>query len=448
MKEFFLIVLFSGIFYCNIHAQENEVNFQTINQKTYELYLSKSWDELITTGKKGLRNNIDFYYLRMRIGIAYYNKRKYINAIKHFEKAIKFNSVDELAKEYLYHSYINANREMDAEFLSKHFSDSLKKNLEIKKTTIKNIYLDGGPLISNNDIANNNIDIDGDKNIKGEYNKRNNGIYLNIGLTHRLGNRFSFYQGIGVFNIAQKSAISINNVVNIFKNPVSQIEYYINGKILLAKGFIITSAFHFVNSTYSKYSYISNNIQFQKHSKNSTGFIEEKLKFNNSIYFISVSNNRSKIRYSIFGTYSDFENQNQIQVGGAFTIYPWGNINFYYISSLIDCIQNNENNFIVDQCIGVKIFTKLWFEGFITYGNLYNYNEKNGFIVYNIPDLIKYKAGMNMIMPLSKKIELSINYQYFDMQGFYNSYINANDYVTNYTKYINQSIIGGIKWKL
>ena len=38
--------------------------------QTYDLYTLAKWDELIDAGNKALSKGIDFYYLRMRLGIA------------------------------------------------------------------------------------------------------------------------------------------------------------------------------------------------------------------------------------------------------------------------------------------------------------------------------------------------------------------------------------------
>lgn len=63
-----IIVMFPAI-------GQTKRDFVSFNKASYELYTQKKWDELIIVGKEALKNNFDFYYLRVRLGIAYYEKR-------------------------------------------------------------------------------------------------------------------------------------------------------------------------------------------------------------------------------------------------------------------------------------------------------------------------------------------------------------------------------------
>ncbi|MDA3894242.1 MAG: tetratricopeptide repeat protein, partial [Salinivirgaceae bacterium] len=86
------IILFLAIIIFAISAYSQEVeNATTIDKDTYILWLAKDWDRLITIGKTAIKNEVDFYYLRVRMGIAYFEKKNYHKAIYHFEKAYKFN---------------------------------------------------------------------------------------------------------------------------------------------------------------------------------------------------------------------------------------------------------------------------------------------------------------------------------------------------------------------
>ncbi len=72
---------------CNTGWAQNSVNYKTVDEETYRFYMNGNWKDLINSGKNALKNNIDYYYLRMRIGIAYYETKRYMQAAKHFEKA-------------------------------------------------------------------------------------------------------------------------------------------------------------------------------------------------------------------------------------------------------------------------------------------------------------------------------------------------------------------------
>ena len=86
----------------------------SVDKVTYELWLEQDWDALIETGNRALDNGFDFYYLRYRLGIAYYQKQNYHRAGEHFQKAFEMNDGDDLLKEYLYYSYLLAGRKYEA----------------------------------------------------------------------------------------------------------------------------------------------------------------------------------------------------------------------------------------------------------------------------------------------------------------------------------------------
>jgi len=63
-------------------------------------------DSLIDVAQNAVDNGIDYFYLRMRLGIAYYNKAEYKRAAVQFDKALSFNPWTQTALEYAYYSYV------------------------------------------------------------------------------------------------------------------------------------------------------------------------------------------------------------------------------------------------------------------------------------------------------------------------------------------------------
>ena len=118
-----LLVITSFIFlFCPLESQ----TYSEVDSTTYQLYLDKSWDELIHVGKDAVKKDIDYYFLRMRIGIAYYEKNNYKSAQSHFRKALEFNTGDPVASEYLYYAYLFGGQTQQAALLYREFPESLK----------------------------------------------------------------------------------------------------------------------------------------------------------------------------------------------------------------------------------------------------------------------------------------------------------------------------------
>ena len=75
----------------------------TVEQKSYQLYIDKNWNELIKFGTNAINKGYNYYYLQLRVGIAYYEKKNYALAEGYFFNALKFNTDDELLLEYIYY---------------------------------------------------------------------------------------------------------------------------------------------------------------------------------------------------------------------------------------------------------------------------------------------------------------------------------------------------------
>ena len=108
---------------------QDTINSTVVEKDTYTYYLQRDWSNLITLANKALKQNIDYYYLRVRLGIAYYNQKKYANAILHFQEARKQNSAEKLSLEYLYYALLKMERYDEAEYLTKQFDEELNLQL-------------------------------------------------------------------------------------------------------------------------------------------------------------------------------------------------------------------------------------------------------------------------------------------------------------------------------
>ena len=446
------------MFYYNSFSQNNSEN---IEEKTLELFQNKQYKRLIYIGEQARKNNTDYFFLRYRIGVAYYNLGNYRMAAYHLEKALIFNSDDPTELEYLYYSYIFSGRTSDANFITSKMTDDLKEKLGFKTKLLSSVYIEGGPSLSNNIPKNAGIDINDTANIYGENDLNNNILYTHIGLKHEIFPFLSIYHGYSHIAIEKRKIISIqkwdgvgnyHNWDSVCNYTLTQNEYYINSDIQLKKGLKLTPAFHFIQVN-------SKSQIYQFNTTTDTGtFLPSTLSINNYVASLAISKEYKNFSFNLSGTYSNLNSAKQIQGGIGITYFPFGNLNLYTNSSLVYFYQKTsggqgqgsakETRFIFDQMIGLKLFPKLWTETSFTLGNLSNYNEKNAFIVYNIADQIKFKAGISVIYSLSSKIELSLRYQFLSRESNYITYENSTTSITKTTNYQNNTIIGGIKWKL
>ena len=114
----------------------------------------------------------------------------------------------------------------------------------------------------------------------------------------------------------------------------------------------------------------------------------------------------------------------------------------------ISKINSQKTNFIFKESLVFKLLSKTWLTLDGTFGDHSMYNENNGLLVYNTTDKIIYKCGINILYSLSRKIELSLMYQFVSKENDYFYYKDWASIIINKTYYQNNLIIIGIKWKL
>ena len=70
---------------------QSRLDYGYVDSVTYSCYLTGNWDKVIALGSEALNQNIDYKYLRQRIGYAYYSKGDFIKSQKHFSFSLPLN---------------------------------------------------------------------------------------------------------------------------------------------------------------------------------------------------------------------------------------------------------------------------------------------------------------------------------------------------------------------
>lgn len=421
-------------------AQE-KIIMSEVERKSYELFSQNNWSGTIAYGKKCISSGYDYYNLRMRIGVSYYNQKKYVKAITHFKKAVDFSSYDALALEYLYYSYLFSGRVMEAKTLLATFPNELKTRINAPyNKIIESISIDGGLAIGGINDAINSKDINGSANLYGEATTTKNMTYGSVSLNHELGNKNSIYHSYSNISIDMLKKYSTDVKDTASSYTLTEHDYYISYTHQF-KSFVISPAFHFINVGFNKfvanYTAANNSYSF---SKKDTSFIN----FSSSIAF---SKTCDIFIYGLTVGYARLNGLTQVQAGVFATYYPLATTNFYGTSFITYMNQDQENRFVFTQRLGVKLASKLWLDGGVTYGNLQNYSEANACVVYNTSDKILYKYGAALVAPLTKHLELSIRYDAFAKTNSYYTLSSELKTETKTLNYITHLMLGGVKWK-
>ena len=145
------------------------------------------------------------------------------------------------------------------------------------------------------------------------------------------------------------------------------------------------------------------------------------------IGYLSVTRDLKILKATLFGAISSMNDVNQYQGGFQLTAFPFGNLNLYTSSKLIDHINDNNHNFIFEQMAGVRVFRPLWLEASATFGNMENYHENSGFVVYNIADKMTFKGGARLIYAFHPRWTATAGYSFLMRESSYVQYLLTDD---------------------
>ena len=338
-----------------------EKDFNYYNTLTYNQYLAENWNDLIITGREALDQGFDSYYLRMRLGIAYYSKEKYMLTEKHFRKALEFNEQSADATAYMFYQKLYTSREKEAHTY-------YEIDNEYKPKFVSDIYIEAGVKVSDE-----------------KANPRNLRYGL-FSLKHQLSTKVSFFHA---FQYLERDYIDDDGTASIpGPGPGSQIgssqlqtsqnEYYAALDILSGPGFYISPAYHFQRVLF------------------------EGFKYNNYVLSIALSKDIGITKLYTSASYSRIDDLNQTQFGVGLTIYPLANQNLYIDNLIIRQKESDIWRSQFKQRLGFRLSKQIWLEGWYAAGAMRYFNEQNAFIVFNSPNIINMRYGGGLTWLIKK----------------------------------------------
>ena len=393
-KIYPFIIIFVLLTSVRSSAQE-EMSVDIINDKMAAMLEESDWYNMIPYGESALRKGYDFFFLRARLGIAYYETQNYFKAITNLERALQIGYDNPTVLEDLYYSYLNTGREEDRNFIFKKLPKNMRKKLKpLENPLVDNLHAEFGTGISNDPDRNSSVDIDGSKNFYGEQTLTGNESYFNIGLNQLplkfLNASFDF----SFLKIKKTKQIMYNNELISDEYPEYQSRFYNSYNILISPGFIISPAGQYTGTKYTTvFAEYDSTAYYTKDSLKYLYSLSDQEKLLNSfVLSLDISKYVTRFKFGLNGSFSYLNDDHQYQYGLSFRVLPFSKPNFYSYTNVIMHNQNSVANLIVDQSFSGNVKNRFFYEIFATFGKMYNYNEHNGFRVYNT-DVINYKLG-------------------------------------------------------
>lgn len=401
-------------------AQNDYISF---DKRTYDYFVKGDYKNLKKTAETMLSQGMDYYYLRMRLGILSYNNELYSSAVKHFGKALKFNSLDTLSKEYVYYSYLFSGRKADA-FL---YLGSIEWNQ--KNHTLKSL------------------------------NQTGPGITF-AGSTFS-GSEVTLYETNNQYYEAVKSGLSFNAGIESYFSPTlkgtfAYTNYRKEGKIYSESDSLGSDLDFEQNQVYAKLTgylfpgwefsgfghvsfYSTTNTVLETQPARSSRYFVRKTEY---ISGVGISKNGWKIRAGANISLSNLGNSNQKRGEGYFTWLPFGNLNLYLTSGGMYQTDNNwGNTYQINQEIGFRVFNYLWMESGIIKGNAFLYGRDQGNMMNNSFQIPATTIYANLIILPGRHFSLTIT-PFFIQNEIYSW--NLDEY-TRSNKLFSNCIGGSIK---
>jgi tetratricopeptide (TPR) repeat protein len=417
MRKLLILVLITSPAWCKSQNQRYDLHTDTL---TYQYFLKGDWNTLIDSAQYALKRNIDFKFLRQRLGYAYYIKGEFYKSEYQYERALKFDPQDETTNNYLYYCGINTGNETYTRYRSGRLSMSNKKSFGIKP--VKAISL-----------------VDCEYNVKyNDHNERGNPYYFRLGVGTQLGYHIDIYQAFSIYKQINKSNYVENSgsipIQTTDSSSVKQAEYYISCNWNIAPHWQINMGYHYLNSalqTHSKYVY---SIGTKKYSTS----LDSAYNLPGHLFHTRISYDWKRLNLGLSGSVFNYYSRITQQYGAfAGVILPGKN--YITLQTALYGMLNDQKmkKIIYSQSVGALFFKRLWVEGAVKLGNLDYFSDNNGLYIYNSLDPTTFRSGVSSFLKINKHISFFGNYTY-DRKLIEDNNISYNQH----------SFSGGIIWKL
>lgn len=348
-----------------MESKDNRLaEIEAANIISYDYYMRQDWQLLILFSEKTIKKNIDFYYLRLRLGIAYYELKKYRTALHHFEIAYNMNDSDELLKEYIFYCYVFTEQYPHALKFSKKFSaPTLQKTKMDEPSPVYFANAEGGLKFSS------------DENLYKTMN------YVQAGAGFRLGRAVTAYAAFT--GISQQ----------MFYGTLSQQQFYVTVNLPVKRSWTISPAFHFINYTFS---------DLTVSSPPTPGYPPPPLpNYDGSGIVASIALNKSWKDFVLAGSigYSTINKAKQYQHHLGLSWFPLHNNKLMINGNVILFSNDSGTTFKPVPSIGGKLYitSKTAISASYTSFGIKNFSEQNAYLVNNSDDITheRIQAGLD-----------------------------------------------------
>lgn len=437
-----IIILLVFSFFGSLRGQER-TDFSYFDSLTYKQYEDGRWKELTESGKKALRLEHDYYYMRMRIGISYYERKSYLNAIKHFRKALEFNNNDQVATEYLYYSYLLSGKYYTADAWTAMFRKALSQKTGISTARTNRLSVDYLYNWSESeDIINYFLSTNG-------FVEPGNMIipvsYSNIGVTmyNSPSPGFNLKHSLSYLN-RENSLFTSDGIDSYsdYRQKVNQFQYYISAIISNTSGLTFTPSVYYIYTSYSLIGFATSGMNTYAYlipvKENNIGAGAE-IDYSTGLFDIYLDGYASRLGY-----------RSHFQGGGGLIFYPLTNNHLYFGAGYYIKISEIEGGYgrsnVFKAMTGISANNKFYIDFALLAGDMENYIDGSSQLVYNGINEIDRVIKADISIPVKDSgVILYLGSRY---TSEYSAFLPADYYYSTASekRFNSLSFIGGLSW--
>lgn len=343
-------------------AQQRDFPFY--NDSTYALYQRAEWGALSRLGHEAIRAGYDSYFLRMRVGIADYERGQYRRAAHQFYRALTFNRADAPARAYLYYSLLWGGRPTEAR-LAGGPADSLAF------FRIEGVFAEGGFKQSDN------------RTPVGDLH------YGFAGLQHTLGRpltlTYSFQyleqqfpgQGGNASGGQGPGPGGPNNGPDSTRYRIYQRDLFGTANWQLRRGWALNAGFRLMQSS------------------------TPSARLREPLIVATLTKDLVPLRIWLSAGWARIDGTEHLQYNGGLIWYPGYNSNLYLLAEGAIKQEDDRQEHWMGGKAGIRLADGIWLEGQYYNGYMRHFYEQSGAWVYNFPDWMdaRYGGGLQWWLP-------------------------------------------------
>lgn len=426
--------------------QRGQMAVGAIDSLTWQLYLEKDWTALLRSARKAFREGIDFYYLRVRAGVAAYELKRLGTAVHHLEAARAAFPDDDFTNGTLYSVLVQAGRDDEANLLASRLLPEARGRLAIPLQGLVNSVGTGIYLSRNTSHAALREDPIAEEGSLTSYRSvLNRQWYKNVAFDLHLSPRFNLYTHVSHIAIdrTQHFSSTSNQVEALRETTTSQFQGYSQGRLLMGKGW----------SAFASASLLRGEGLYDTLSVTTPGLYtltKESFPFTDWLINAGAACQMDWMAPRLSVTHGNINGGEQWQFNGQWVLYPLGNPDFYLVSEgylHLDELSEHPKT-IFTQKIALKT-GPAWLIGEATRGTIANFSTGEGLVVYNMPERITAMTGATLWVPLfGYRLNASLRFLVTSKKGTTFVYTNATDFTVRSYRFNDHSLFISLQWNL